>query len=115
MTDLTIEVIEPVLQGFHSRIQEELGKSVDAGDLMDALKHLMRAQFYASQLRTYVQSCLTRIALEKGVSAAPSVLVSLNRAETMLSSQISYCKGIYDDISNCCYLSNKLNYDTIFG
>lgn len=115
MAELTIESIEPVLQGFQARIQEELGMSVAADDLVDALKHLMRAQFHTSQLRTYVQSCLTRIALDKSNTTTPAVLASLTRSETMLSSQISYCKGIFDDISNCCYLSNKLSYDTIFG
>lgn len=115
MADLTIETIEPVLQGYQSRIQEELSLSVNANDLMEALKHLMRAQFHTSQLRTYVQSCLTRISLDKSKSSSPTVLVSLTKAETLLSSQISFCKGIFEDISNCCYLSNKLNYDTIFG
>lgn len=115
MSDLSIDKVEPVIQGFHSKIQEELNGSINADDLTEALKHLMRAQFHSSQLRTYCQSCLARISLDKTNTTTPAVLVSLTKSETLLSSQMSFCKGIFDDISNCCYLSNKLNYDTIFG
>lgn len=115
MSQLLVEHVEPNIQVYQGKIAEEINHAIASEDLAEALKHLMKAQFHTSALRTYVQSCLSRLAVEKGQSSTPSVLVSISKSETLLSAQSAYCKGIMEDISNCCYLSNKLSYDSIFA
>ena len=115
MSQLLIENVEPHIQGYHGQIMGEINKAIEAKDLATAIQHLMKAQFHTSALRTYVQSCLARLSVEKNASSTPSVIVSITKSEALLSSQSAYCKGVMDDISNCCYLSNKLSYDSIFA
>lgn len=110
-----MEDVEPTIQGYHSKIAFELDNALGSDNLTDALMHLMRAQFHTSALRTYVQSCLARLAVIKSSTSTPSVVVAMNKSEGLLSAQSAYCKGIMEDISNCCYLSNKLSYDSIFA
>ncbi len=115
MSSLLIENVEPSIQGYHGQIMTEINNAISSEDLAEALKHLMKAQFHTSALRTYVQSCLARLAVERNASTTPAVIVSITKSETLLSAQSAYCKGIMEDISNCCYLSNKLSYDSIFA
>lgn len=115
MSQLLIENVEPVIQGYHGSISSEINAALASEDLSEALKHLMRAQFHTTALRTYVQSCLARLSLEKQSVTAPAAVVAISKSETLLSAQSVYCKGVMEDISNCCFLSNKLSYDSIFA